>query len=187
MFRIQKYLILSICLLFSYRLSAQEELDSNTSVDEPMLKDLIWIKDSFYGILKTHRFSHLKVMYPSFRTYRDYIDSSQAGKQSSITQYAMYNNFWNSMYIQFYKALRKSDKAGLDLDFTRLDSFYIDTGYSDNLPYAYVNIIVKYKAKRRYQYSALFLQMKDKWFIIGDIKFVGLVVDKKKAKKKKKK
>lgn len=181
----QKYLILCFSLLFFSIANAQEEADSTSTKDCEQLKDLIWIKDSTYKIIKTHRFSNFKVVFPSFKTYRRFIDTSVAGDQSTITQYSVYNGIYNSLRIQYMRLMNKSAKAGIEWSKTTLDSFYIDTGGVGGNEYAYIHWIIKYNNKRRYHYSGLYLKMNDKWFLMDELKFVGLVVEKKKKKKKK--
>jgi hypothetical protein len=181
----QKYLILCFTLLFFQNASAQEEVDTSSNKDCEYLKDLIWIKDSGYKIMKSHRFSNFRVLYPSFKTYKKYIDTSVAGDQSDITKYSVYNTLWNRLRIQYTKLMNKSTKAGIEWSKTALDSFYIDTGGIGANEYAYVHWIIKYNNKRRYHYSALFLKMNDKWFLMDELKFEGIVIEKKKKKKKK--
>lgn len=182
----QKYLIFILTLAFFQTLSAQEEaLDSNGQKEDIRLKDLHWIKDTAYGVFKTMKFSNLKVLYPSYKTYRKYIDTSVAGSQSDVTQFAMYNNFWNRLRIQYTKMINKAYKAGIEWDKTSLDSFKIDTGNSGGNEFAYVHWIIRYNNKRRYHFSALFLKMRNKWYLMDELKFVGLVPEPKKKKKKK--
>jgi len=181
----QKYLILCFTLLFFSGLRAQEEADSSSTKDSEHLKDLIWIKDSAYRIMKTHRFSNFKVLFPSFKTYRKFIDTSVAGDQSNITQYTVYNSIYNRLRIQYAKLMNKSAKAGIEWSKTTLDSFSIDTSGIGGTEYAYIHWIIKYNNKRRYHYSGLFIKMQDKWFLMDELKFVGIVVEKKKKKKKK--
>jgi hypothetical protein len=181
----QKYLFFVIALCCCSGTFAQEEgLDTTNTKDCVHLKDLLWIKDSVYGAFKSRKFNDFRVFYPSFRTYKLMIDTSQAGAQSDVTQYAMYNSFWNKLRFQHFKLNKKTLKAGVDWDKTTLDSFYIDTGTSSDITYAYIHWIIKYKAKKKYNYSALFINVKDKWFILGELKYDGMVVEKKKKKKK---
>lgn len=181
----QKYLILSICLSIFPILNAQEEIDTVNQKKCEHLDDLLWIKDSLYRSFLTNHFGSLKTFYPTYKTYKKFIDSSVAGSQSEITQYYMYNQIWNTLRIQFTKMMLKSKKAGIEWTKTKLDSFFIDTGISGNSQYAYVNWIVKYNNKRKYHYKALFLFMEGDWYLMDELKFVGLVVEKKKKKKKK--
>jgi hypothetical protein len=181
----QKYLFLSFTFLFFLGLCAQEEADTTNTKDCESLTNLIWIKDSTYKIFKSHRFNNFKVLYPSFKTYRKFIDTSVAGDQSDITQFAVYNGIWNNLRIQYTKLMNKTTKAGVEWSKTKLDSFYIDTGGIGGNEYAYVHWIINYNNKRKYHYSGLFLKMNDKWFLMDELKFVGLVVNKKKKKKKK--
>ncbi|MEZ4803985.1 MAG: hypothetical protein R2852_00460 [Bacteroidia bacterium] len=182
----QKYLILVLTLLFSNHIAAQEELDTNGQKDNIHLDDLIWIKDSTYGILKSLKFKNLKTLYPSFRTYKNYIDTSYAGSQSDVTKFAMYNNFWNNLRLQYYKIHKKTRKAGIDWAKTTLDSFSLDTGGIGSHEYVYLHLIIKHKERKRYILSALFLKMEDKWFLMDELKYEGILVDKKKRKKRKK-
>jgi hypothetical protein len=182
----QKYLILIFVSLFFQNLQAQEELDSNGQREDARLKDLIWIKDTAFRIFKTRRFTNFKVLFPSYKTYRRFIDTSKAGAQSDVTQFAMYNNFWNSLRVQYVKFGKKSDKAGIEWAKTTLDSFWIDTGGIGYNEYAYVHWIVKYDGKRKYHLSGLFLSMKNKWYLMDELNFVGLVVQKKRKKVKRK-
>jgi hypothetical protein len=178
----QKYFFLLLSFSFFLGLSAQEELDSTTYKEDSRLKDLIWIKDSVYKVFKTRRYTNLKTFYPSFRSYRDFIDTSAAGDQSDITQFAMYNNFWNRIKLQFYKLIKKTDKAGIDWQKTSLDSFYIDSGVAGGNGYVYVHWIVKYNGKKKHHVSALFLQMHEYWFLMDELRYGGVVVEKKKKK-----
>ncbi len=182
----QKYLILIFSVLFFQNINAQEELDSTATKDCEMLKDLHWIVDSTYGVFKTRRFSNLKVMYPSFKTFRKFVDTSQAGQQTEITQYGEYNRFWNRLRIQFNKAIKKAYKAKIDWGKTTLDSFHIDSGGQGSNEFAYVSWIIKHNQKKKHLFMALFLKMGDKWFIMDELKYMGVIVEKKKKKKKKK-
>ena len=182
----QKYLFLILHVCFFLSASAQEELDSVAYKEDSRLQDLMWVKDSVYKVFKTRRYTNLKTFYPSFRTYRGFIDTSAAGEQSDITQFAMYNNFWNRLKLQFYKLIKKTDKAGIDWQKTTLDSFYIDSGMAGANPFAYVHWVIKYNGKKKYHISALFLQMHAYWFLMDELSFVGLVVDKKSKKVKQK-
>lgn len=166
-------------------MSAQEELDTFDQKTCEKLDDLIWIKDSVYRAFKTSKFAGLRVFYPTFNTYKSFIDSSQAGQQSEITKYYMYNQVWNRLRLKHSKMMLKSKKAGIDWNKTTLDSFVIDTGVSGTVQYAYLNWFVKYNNKRKYHYKALFLCINNKWYLMDELKFIGLVVEKKKKKKKK--
>lgn len=181
----QKYLILILCLSIFPILHAQEEIDTTDQKTCEHLDDLIWIKDSSYKAFKTYKFSSLRVFYTTYSTYKSLIDSTQAGKQSEITKYYMYNQVWNGLRYQHTKMMVKSKKAGIDWNKTVLDSFYIDSGISGTVQYAYVNWFVKYNNKRKYHYRALFLCINHNWYIMDELKFIGLVVEKKKKKKKK--
>ncbi len=181
----QKYLILFTAFLFFQNISAQEELDTSKQKEDVRLKDLHWIVDTTFRVFKTRRFSNLKVVYPSFKTYKRFIDTSEAGEQTEYTQYAMYNSFWNRLRLQFTKLIKKADKAGIDWEKTTLDSFYIDTGGIGKNEFAYVHWVVKYNNKRKYSISALYLKMKNKWYLMDELKFEGLIVEKKKKKGKK--
>lgn len=181
----QKYLILIVSLFFFTEVKAQEELDSGSRKEDSRLEDLMWVKDTAYKVFKTGKFANLKVMYPSFSTYRSFIDTSAAGDQSDITQYAMYNSFWNKLRIQFLKVQKKAGKAGIEWRETTLDSFYIDSGGESSIPYAYIHWVVKFKGKKKYLIRGLFINMNDKWFLMDELKFVGLIPEKKKKKVKK--
>lgn len=97
----------------------------------------------------------------------------------------MYNQFWNSLRFQYLKLAKRTNKAGIDWSKTTLDSFYIDSGSSGGRDFAHVNIIIKYNNKRKYHYGALFLYMDGKWYLMDELKMFGLVVEKKKRKKRK--
>jgi hypothetical protein len=183
----QKYLILMFAALFLTNISAQEELDSSATRDVEQLKDLNWVVDTTFRIFKTSRFPNLRTVYPGFKTFKKFIDTSAAGEQSEITKYTMYNRWWNGLRIQHAKMSRKVYKAGIDWTKTTLDSFYIDSGGGNGMAeFAYVHWVIKYNNKRKYLIRALYLKMDDKWFIMDELKFVGLIVEKKKKKKKKK-
>jgi hypothetical protein len=182
----QKYLILMFAGMIFLNLNAQqEELDSTDTRESVHLKDLHWIVDSTYGIFKTMKFSNLRTVYPTYSTFKKFIDTSAAGQQSEITQYAMYNRWWNGLRIQYTKLINKAYKAKIDWKKTRLDSFYIDTGGQGGNEYAYVHWIIQYNNKKKYLMSALFLKMGDKWFMMDELKYEGVIVEKKKKKKKK--
>lgn len=132
------------------------------------------------------RFSNMKVLYPSFKTYRRFIDTSAAGAQSDVTQYAMYNSFWNRLRIQYTRLQKKLYKAGVEWDKTNLDSFYIDTGGTGANEFVYIHWILKTNKKKKYHISALYLKMKGKWFLMDELKYEGMIVEKKKKPKKKK-
>lgn len=163
---------------------AQDQLDSGTRKEDERLKDLIWVKDTSFGIFKSKRFANMKFIYPSFSTYRKFIDTSAAGSQSDVTQFAMYNSFWNRLRLQFNKMHKKAYKAGIEWEDTKLDSFHIDSGGENGQGFAYVQWIVKHKGRKRYIISALYLNMQGKWYLMDELKFVGLLPEKKKKKKK---
>lgn len=172
--------------MFLTNISAQEELDSSGTRDVEQLKDLHWVVDTTYGIFKTARFPNMKTIYPTYRTFKLFIDTSAAGEQSEITKYAMYNRWWNGLRIQFTKMTRKVYKANIDWTKTTLDSFYIDSGGGNGTPeFAYVHWVIKHKGKKKYLIRALYLKMDEKWFMMDELKFMGVVVEKKKKKKKK--
>ncbi len=183
----QKYLILIFAVLFLTNISAQEEADSSRSRDSEHLKDLHWVIDSTYGIFKTMKFSNMKVIYPTYKTFKTFIDTSAAGDQGEITKYAMYNRWWNGLRLQYTKLIRKAWKAGIDWKKTTLDSIHIDTGGQGGNEYAYVQWIIKYNNKKKYLIKGLYLKMDGKWFMMDELKFMGVIVEKKKKKKTKKK
>lgn len=178
-----KHLFLALSLFLIADLRAQEQLDSNDHHEPSQLKDLNWLMDSTYKAFKTLRFTSLRVMYPSFKTYRTFIDTSAAGKQSDITQYAMYNSFWNALRIDHIKMMKKTSKANVFWSKTHLDSTHIDTGYDGSLMYARVSWIVGFN-KKKFVVTAFVLQMKGKWFLVDDLKYRGFIVEPKKKKKK---
>jgi hypothetical protein len=181
----QKYLILIFIASFLTNISAQEELDSSVSRDCEQLKDLHWAVDSTYGIFKTMKFTNMKVVFPSYTTFKKFIDTSTAGEQSEITKYAMYNRWWNGLRFQYTKMIRKVWKSKVDWKKTTLDSFYIDTGGQGGNEFAYVYWIIKHNNKKKYLIKALYLKMSDKWFLMDELKFMGVIIEKKKKKKKK--
>lgn len=178
----QKYLFLLSAIFFLFSAQAQEELDSNGQKDDARLRDLIWVKDTAFGVIKSKRFSNLKILYPSFKLYRRFIDTSEAGAQSDITQFAMYNNFWNRLRLQFNKLHKKAWKAGIEWEQMKLDSFHIDSGGKDNEDYAYIRWIARFNGKKRYVFSALFLNIRGRWFLMDELKYEGLLPEKKKRK-----
>jgi hypothetical protein len=182
----QKYLILLFAVLFFKNISAQDELDSTDNREPEKLKDLHWVVDSTYGVFKTMRASNLKTMYPSFRTFKKFIDTSAAGDQSEITKFASYNRWWNGLKLQYTKMIKKAWKANIDWKKTTLDSFYIDTGGQGGNEFAYVHWVVKHKNRKKYLIRALYLKMGEKWFMMDELKFMGVIVEKKKKKVKKK-
>lgn len=176
-------LLLPLCLFFFVSLSAQEQLDTNNHREPPQLKDLTWLMDSTYKAFKTLRFTSLRVMYPSFKTYRAFIDTSAAGQQSDITQYTMYNSFWNGIRIDHIKMMKKTSKANIIWGKTHLDSFYMDTGHDGSLMYARVTWVIGFN-KKKFMVTALCLNMKGKWFLVDELKYKGFIVEPKKKKKK---
>lgn len=179
----QRHLLLALNLLLIVNLSAQDQLDSNDHREPPQLKDLTWLMDSTYKAFKTLRFTSLRVMYPSFKTYRTFIDTSAAGHQSDITQFTMYNSFWNGIRIDHIKMMKKTSKANIIWGKTHLDSFYMDTGHDGGLTYARVTWVIGFN-KKKFKVSALCLQMKEKWFLVDELKYGGYIEPKKKKKKK---
>lgn len=172
-------------VLFFKNINAQEELDSANTRDCEKLKDLNWVVDSTYGIFKTMRFANLRTVYPSYKTFKKFIDTSAAGDQSEITQYAMYNRWWNGLRMQYTRMINKAYKAKIDWKKTTLDSFYLDTGGQGGNEFVYVYWIIQHNKKKKYLISALYLKMGNKWFMMDELKFVGVIVEKKKKKKKK--
>lgn len=181
----QRYLILLVLTFFSISLTAQEELDS-TSKDCIHLKDLHWIKDSMYGVFMTRRFTNLKPFFFSFKTYQKTIDTSEAGQQSDVTQFVQYNTLWRTLMYKYIKINRKTEKVGIKWEKTSLDSFTIDTAESGDMEYAYIHWFIKYNERRVHHFSAFFLHLGNKWFLLEELNYHGIVITNKKKKQKSK-
>jgi hypothetical protein len=182
----QKYLILIFAVSFLTTISAQEELDSSDNRESEHLIDIKWVADTTFGVFRSMRFSNMRVVYPSFRTFKKFIDTSAAGKQSEITQYTMYNMYWNSLRLKYTKVINKMWKSGVEWKQTSLDSFYLDSGGMDGDQFVYMYWVIRYK-KKRHLVGAVFVKMSGKWYLMDELKYYGLVVEKKKKKKNGKK
>jgi hypothetical protein len=182
----QKYLILIFAVSFLTTISAQDELDSSDNRESEHLTDLKWVADTTFGVFKSMSFSNMRVVYPSYRTFKKFIDTSAAGKQSEVTQYTMYNVYWNSLRVKYTKVINKMWKSGVEWKQAKLDSFYIDSGGMDGSTFVYLNWVIRYK-KKQHLVRAVFIKMNKKWFMMDELKYEGIVVEKKKKKKNEKK
>lgn len=177
------------CLLFVWLLVvpaiAQHQIDTSESVDAAGIKDLGWVADSAYKVFRTGKFSGMRTFYQSYRTYKELIDTSAAGKQSEYTKFLMYQSQWNYLRIQFTKLMKKLGKAGIKWEKTVLDSVYYKKGQYRGLNYAYVYWILQYNNKRKHIVSAAAVEYNGNWYIMDELKYEGLVPEPSKKKKKK--
>jgi hypothetical protein len=178
----KKLLFFLFSILFSFQLHAQEnEADTTSSSDADSLVNIKWLVDSAYGAFRTEKFTNMKTFYYSYKTYKKLIDTSQAGEQSATTQFMMYNTRWNYLRIQYTKMIKKIHKAGIKWNKTVLDSFYLEEGTDHGLNYAYIYWVIKYN-KKRYIITAVAVQVDEKWFIMDELRYGGVVPEKKKKK-----
>ena len=182
-----KYLpFLFLLFLFSNKSFAQEnEADTTFINNNDSLISLDWLADSAYGIFRTERFNSMRTFFHSYATYKTMIDTSMAGDQTEYTKFVVYNTRWNYLRIQFAKMIKKIHKAGIDWKDTKLDTVYYKKGKDQGVNYAYIHWVIKVKNKKKYTLSAVALQIKDKWYIMDELKFEGLVPEPKTAKGKK--
>lgn len=182
---INKFL-LALMLFSGFAVSsvhAQFEADTSENLNISELEELEWMMDTCYKILKRKRFSEMRIVYPSFKTYKKFIDKSMAGDQSDITQYTMYNYFWNRLRLQHTKLMKKALKSKLDWKTSTLDSIDFKHSYEEKTEFAYVTWYIKAKNKK-YIIKATCLKMDNKWFVMDELKYIG-VFRPKKAKQKK--
>ncbi len=177
--------VLLFLLIFSTALRAQEEADTNSIKDSDSLRNIKWVVDSAYGAFRTEKFSAMRPFFQSYKTYKALIDTSAAGDQSEYTKFAMYNTRWNYLRIQHARMIKKIHKQGIKWQDTELDSFYLEKGMDHGLNYAYINWILRVKKKKSYILSAVAIQVMDKWYIMDELKYVGMVPEPKKPKGKK--
>lgn len=178
-------IFLFILIVFlSFRLHAQEanEADTSNSKDCDSLVSLEWLSDSAYGVFRTEKFPGMKTFFLSFKTYRTLIDTSQAGDQSETTQFVMYNTQWNYLRIQFTKMMKKIHSQGIRWDKTTLDSVYYEKGVDHGLNFAYIYWVIKYNNRKSYILSAVAVQYDKKWFLMDELRYGGVVPEKKKPK-----
>lgn len=149
------------------------------------LVSLNWVADSLYGVFRTERFSSMRTFFHSYSTYKEMIDTSMAGEQTQYTQFVMYNTRWSYLRIQFARMIKKIHKQGIEWKDTKLDTVYFKTGKDQGVNYAYIHWVIKVKNKKKYTLSAVALQIKDKWYIMDELKYEGLVPEPKTAKGKK--
>ncbi len=163
-------------------MKAQNEADTISNNKCDSLVSLKWVLDSSFRSLRTEKFKSIKVFFPSYKEYKKFTDTSAAGKQSECTQFIMYNTFWNTLRIQHTKLMKKCKKSGIKLDKTTLDSVYFNQGFDKGLDFAYLHWVVKYNKKKKYLIKAVSLKINGSWYILDELKFIGLI---KKEKKKK--
>ncbi|MES2618918.1 MAG: hypothetical protein V4613_13660 [Bacteroidota bacterium] len=164
---------------------AQNEADTSVSKDCDSLKSINWLADSAYRSFRTERFSSLRTFYHSYQTYKLLIDTSIAGGQTEYTKFLMYQTRWNYLRIQYTKMIKKIHNAGIKWEKTVLDSVYFERGVDHGLRFAYVYWVIKYNGKRKHILSAVTVEINDKWYIMDELKYVGIVPEVKKKKKKK--
>lgn len=172
-------------LVFSSKTYAQiQEVDTFTNLNVVELEDLKWMMDTTFKIFKTQKFNDMKVVFPSFKTYKKFIKKSEAGKQTEYTQFAMYNSFWNKLRLQHSKLFKKLKKQRVDWQNTKLDSIDYEHSYYDSVEFAYVKWIIKVNNKKRYMIKATCIKMDDKWFVMDELIYAGIIIERKEKKKK---
>jgi hypothetical protein len=179
-----KILLLSLFCLSQVALHAQEEADTSVNLNIKELEDLDWMMDTTYKVFKTKRFSNMQTVFPSFKSYKAFISKSEAGKQTEYTQFAMYNAVWNSLRFQYTKTMKKAQDAKVEWKQTQLDTFYYEHSYYSGVEYAYVTWVILTVKNKKFKITATCLKMDDKWFIMDELKFAGIVVPPKTKKKK---
>ncbi len=171
--------------VFSSKTYAQiQEVDTFTNLNVVELEDLKWMMDTTFKIFKTQKFNAMKVVFPSFKTYKKFIKKSEAGKQTEYTQFAMYNSFWNKLRFQHIKLFKKLKKQRVDWQNTKLDSIDYEHSYYDSVEFAYVKWIIKVNNKKRYMIKATCIKMDDKWFVMDELIYSGIIIERKEKKKK---
>jgi hypothetical protein len=163
-----------------------QEADTTISKDCDSLRNIEWLVDSAYGAFRTEKFGNMRTFFHSYKTYKGLIDTSLAGEQSEATQFVMYNTRWNYLRIQYTKMIKKIHGAGIKWEKTVLDSFYLQRGVEHGYNFAYIYWVIKYNNKRSYILSAVAVQIDEKWFIMDELRYGGVVPEKKKLKKVKK-
>lgn len=173
-------------ILITQNTNAQvNEADTSYVNTTDSLVSLDWVADSLFGVFKTERFGSMRTFFHSYSTYKEMIDTSMAGEQTQYTQFVMYNTRWNYLRIQFARMLKKIHKQGIEWKDTKLDTVYFKTGMDQGVNYAYIHWVIKVKNKKKYTLSAVALQIKDKWYIMDELKYEGLVPEPKTQKGKK--
>ena len=180
----QKYLFL-ILICFNYNIvNAQNEADTTNNSKCDSLASLQWVADSAFMSFKTEKFKTMRVFFPSYKEFKTFTDTSQAGKQSEYTRFLMYNSYWNTLRIQFAKTMKKCNKAGIKWDKTTLDSTFLEKGKDKGLEFAYIYWIIKYNNKKRYLLKATSLKINGSWYILDELQYIGILKLPKKPKKK---
>ncbi len=179
----QKYLFLGLFLLNISVAIGQNEADTTNNKTCDSLVNLQWVADSAYRSFRTEKFKPMRVFFPSYKVFKTFTDTSAAGKQSEYTRFLMYNSYWNTLRIQFTKTMKKCDKAGIKWEKTILDSTFLEKGKDKGLEFAYIHWIIKYNNKKRYLLKATCLKINKHWYIMDELKFIGLIKVPKKAKK----
>lgn len=182
----QKYLLIFVFFVGIDTVWCQNEADSGFIKEIEELKSLEWVVDSSFKAIKTTNFGALKTFYPSFATYKKFIDTSLAGEQSDFTKYGSYNTIWNKHRIKHYKLMKKMKKLGVKMPLTSLDSFYLEKGKSEGVEFAYIYWIFNYNKKKQHIISAVSLKINEHWYILDELKYVGIFIDPKKQKRVKK-
>jgi len=178
--------LLILLFLFSNKSLAQEnEADTTFINNNDSLKSLDWLADSAYGVFRTERFNSMRAFFHSYATYKTMIDTSMAGDQTEYTKFVIYNTRWSYLRLQFAKMIKKIHKQGIAWADTKLDTVYFKKGKDQGVNYAYIHWVIKVKDKKKYTLSAVALQIKDKWYIMDELKYEGPVPEPKTAKGKK--
>lgn len=184
---VMKYFSFLILVWVSTQSTFAQENEADTTFinNNDSLKSLDWLADSAYGVFRTERFNSMRTFFHSYATYKDMIDTSMAGDQTEYTKFVVYNTRWNYLRLQFAKMIKKIHKAGIAWADTKLDTVYFKKGKDQGVNYAYVHWVIKVKNKKKDTLSAVALQLKDRWYIMDELKFEGLVPEPKTAKGKK--
>ncbi len=176
------FLVFSSSAIFAQQLEA--DTTDNKGRDSDSLKNIIWVVDSAYGAFRTEKFINIRPFFQSYKSYKGLIDTSQAGKQSEVTQFLMYNARWNNLRIQHTKMIKKLHNLNVKWENTVLDSFYLEKGNDHGYDFAYIYWVLKVKKKKSYILSAVAVKVTEKWYIMDELKYVGMVREIKKPKKK---
>lgn len=180
------FLFLIVLIIFTQNSRAQTtEADTTYVNTTDSLKSLDWLADSAYGVFRTERFGSMRTFFYSYSTYKEMIDTSMAGDQTEYTQFVLYNTRWNYLRIQFARMIKKIHKQGIEWQDTKLDTVYFKKGKDQGVEYAYIHWVIKVKNKKKYTLSAVALQVKEKWYILDELNYEGLVTEPKTAKGKK--
>ncbi len=181
------FLIFIFCISLNLFSQSKNEVDTFRLDEAPQLNSIEWVSDSFFKSIKTFDFSNLKVFFPTFKTYKNIVKSSKGGDQTEYTQFLIYNSVWNKLRIQHQKLKKKFKALDIKPNKLKLDSFYFEKGKHQGLEFCYIYWIFTGKKDKQHIICALAIKHDHNWYIMDELKYVGIFIDPKKQKRVKKK